>query len=131
MPTPVIAYVRPDEPSPQLAALLKYIEERGFTIVATCREPRQAAEAIVGGLAEIVVASVDPRDGLRSAVAHAGGTLKLVRDRARAVSMRDLLRGALRRGRTPRDIARGLGADTTEVADLIKRMGLEDDRPAD
>jgi hypothetical protein len=126
--TPVIAYVRPDEPPLQLAALLAYIEERGLTIVASCREPGPAAEAVTAGLASVVVASVDPRNGLRSAVAGAGGTLWLVRGRAHLASATDLLRLAVRRGRTPHEIADSLGADTTDVRELLKRID-SDGRP--
>lgn len=130
MGTRVIAFVNPDDVwDRQIQSILGFAEEHDLTIAARCAAPRACAEAVTGGVAELVIASVDPRNGLREAVEAAGGTLLLVRERSRNPSLRDFLGRALKRGRSPHDIAHLTGDTTGEVADLIKRLGLR--RPDD
>lgn len=121
----VIAYVNPDDVwERQIQAILGFTEEHDLSIAARCGLPAACAEAVTGGVAEVVVASVDPRNGLREAVEAAGGRLVLVRERSRNPSLRDFLARALGRGRTPHEIADLTGDTTGEVADLIRRLGL-------
>lgn len=126
----VIAYVNPDDDRVrQVQAILDYIHANDQSIAARCSTPAACAQAISGGMAEVVVAAVDPRNGLREAVASVGGTLALVRERSRNPTLREFLSRAVGKGRTPHDIAHLIGDSTTEVARLIERLGLR--RPDD
>lgn len=132
MATPVIAYVNPDDVwERQIQAILGYVHEHDMTIAARCGLPGACAEAVAGGVAEVVVASVDPRNGLREAIAAAGGSLAIVRERSRVPSLREFLSLVLRRGKTSHDIAHLTGDTTGEVDELIRRLGLRnpDERP--
>jgi hypothetical protein len=125
MTTPVIAYVNPgDAWERQINAILGYAAEHELAIAARCSAPDACALAVAAGVAAVVVASVDPRNGLREAIDAAGGTLRLVRERSRTPSLRDFLAKALGRGKSPREIAHLTGYTTGEVDDMIKRLGL-------
>jgi hypothetical protein len=125
MRTPVIMYVEPDDTAErQHRHIIEYCEDRDLNVTSICESPAAAAEAVRGGIAQVVVAARDPRNGLRHAVTIAGGRVELVRDHNRLPSLRDFLARALRRGRTPHDIASGVGDETTDIAELLKRLNL-------
>jgi hypothetical protein len=132
MATPAIAYIHPGaDEDRQKRNILGYAHTHHLTLEVICSAPQSCAQAVAGGVASVVIASVDPRNGLRDAVTAAGGTLVLVRERSRVPSLREFLNGAVRQGKTPHDIARLTGDTTGEVARLFERLGLRkpDDRP--
>jgi hypothetical protein len=120
-------YVQPDETAErQRRHIIEYCDTYDLDVRSICVSPAAAAEAVAGGIAEVVVAAQDPRNGLRHLVSEAGGRLDLVREHHRLPTLREFLSRALRRGRTPHDIAHGLGSETTDISELLKQLKLDD-----
>lgn len=127
MGTHVIMYVEPDDTAErQRRHILAYCEGEDLDVRSVCVSPAAAAEAVAGGIATVVVAAQDPRNGLRALVAAAGGRVQLVRDQTRLPTLREFLAQALRRGRTPRDIAHAVGDETADIAELLKQLKLNE-----
>lgn len=129
---PAIAYIEPGgNEARQQRAVLDLATRQAFNVVTICAEPGACAAAVAAGLAEVVLAAVDPRNGLREQVAAAGGRAVFAREPRMLPTLRDLLDRALRRGRTPHDIAELLDAETDDVSGLLRRLGLRQPRRPD
>jgi len=130
MSTPVIVYIHPDDQSErQQKAILGHCAEHDLEILGSVATPEAAAQAVGGGISSVVIAATDPRNGLRSQVVAAGGEVRFVRERSRIPTLRDFLSRAVKGGRTPSDIARAIGSETSEISELLKRLGLR--KPTD
>ena|SRR5690348_10347303 len=132
MDIPIVVYIHPDEGDEykQERAILGFCAEHHLSILCSVTSPEAAAQAVHGGISGTVVAATDPRNGLRSLVGLAGGEVRFVRERSRLPTLRDFLGRAVKAGRTPSDIARAIGSETTDISELLKRLGLRkpDDR---
>lgn len=125
MATPAIVYIHPGaDEDKQKRLILDYAHANDLAPEVICSKPESCAQAVAGGVSDVVIAAVDPRNGLRDAISEAGGTLILIRERSRTPSLRDFLGRAASRGKTPHDIAHLIGDTTGEVAKLFERLGL-------
>lgn len=132
MGTKAAIYIHPDgNEDKQQRAVVDHCDRQGYDIASIANTPEAVAQAIADGHAEVVVAATDPRNGLRNLIAVAGGRTEFVRERSRAPTLRDFLNRAVQRGRTNHQIAEGIGSETTDITELLKRLGLRkpDDRP--
>jgi hypothetical protein len=122
---PAVVYVNPGPTAQrQQRAIVDWCTAHGYWVRAMCTEVCACEQAVRAGIARVVVAATDPRNGLRSRVAAAGGRVELVRANDRPPTLADLLRRAVTR-RSPHDIAHGLDMDTTDVSNIIRRLGLD------
>jgi len=125
MGTRVVVYIHPDEhEQKQQKAILGFCAEHDFEICGSARTPESAAQAVAAGISQTVVAATDPRNGLRSMVGVAGGEVVFVRERSRTPTLREFLGRAVNGGRTPSQIARLIGSETTDISELLNRLGL-------
>lgn len=132
MGTRVVIYIHPDQhEQKQERAIIGFCAEHDFEILGAARTPESAAQAVAAGISHTVVAATDPRNGLRSMVGVAGGEMLFVRERSRTPTLRDFLGRAVQTGRTPSQIARLIGSETTDISELLHRLGLRkpDNRP--
>lgn len=123
---PVVAYIHPDDSADkQERTLLKLCRERAFELRAVCNDPSACAQMVAAGLVGIVVAMVDHHVGLRHLVDVAGGNVVFAREHVRLPTLREWLARAVGRGASTRQIAQGVGEDTTDVARLLHMLGLQ------
>lgn len=122
MPTPVIAYVPPDDPGRrQERAILRFAKMHDLAIQALCNDPQACARSITAGAAVVVLAAADPRNGLRHLVAGVGGSILFVREPRERLTVASLFRRLAGRGHSPHDIAEMHGLDTVDVREILRR----------
>lgn len=128
----VIVYIKPGpSDSQQEAAVVDHCRQRRYEGVARADDPDAAANLVRSGLAELVVAAFDPRDGLRHKVRVAGGQVEFVRQPRQPTTVALLFQRLLRRGKTESEIATMHEMNTTDVRQILLRglRGKPDDRP--
>lgn len=122
MPTPVIAYIEVSEQATKIhRAISKFCEERDLEIQALASTPQAAAQAVAAGTAGLVVAAVDPRNGLRHLVTVAHGQVVFVRHPRERLTVAGLFRRLFEHGKTPHEIAEMHDIDTTDVHQILRR----------
>ncbi len=118
----VIVYIKhgPSD-AQQEAAVVEYCHQRDYEGVARASHPDAAASLVNSGLADLVVAAFDPRDGLRHKVRIAGGTVEFVRQPRQPTTVAILFQRLLRRGKTESEIAAMHEMSTTDVRQILIR----------
>lgn len=104
----------------QERVVLKYCDEHGYIVESRCDTPLDCAQVVQAGLVDLVVASHDVQDGLRHLVRLAGGRVEFVRRTRKLPTARDIIRRMSRDRRTPEEIARMIGSETTDVRFALK-----------
>lgn len=128
--TRAVMYVRPGPTADgQRTMVLRMCEQRGIAVDSECNQPEDCAALIADGIVDLVVASHDAHDGLTSMIRDVGGRVEYARRTRRLPTIGNLLQSWHRQGRKPEEIARLLGADTGEVRQAMRRMGLRPNRP--
>jgi hypothetical protein len=122
VPTSVIAYVPPvDTAARQQRAILEFARTHDLYIQVISSNPQACAQAVAGGLARVVLAAADPRNGLRNLVTAAGGSMRFVREPRERLTVAGLFRRLAGRGQSPHDIAEMHGLDTVDVREILRR----------
>ena len=125
MPTRAVAYLTPgDTENRQQRAITDFCHLHDLLVTSRTTNVHAAAQLIHDGLADVVVAETDPRNGLRTAVDAAGGRLEVVHQRANVPTLADWLRRAAGRGITPRQIAAAVGVTTGAVVNVMRMLGI-------
>lgn len=118
----VIIYIKPGPSTEQqIAAVADHCNRQDYEGAARVHHPDEAAALIQSGLADLVVAAFDPRDGLRHVVRLAGGDVEFVRPPSQPTTVTSLFQRLLRRGKTPSEIAQMHDMDTGEVRHILER----------
>lgn len=118
----VIVYIKsgPSD-AQQEAAVVEHCRRRGYEGVARAHDPDSAASLVYSGLADLVVAAFDPRDGLRHMVRLAGGDVEFVRQPRQPTTVAVLFQRLIRRGKTESEIAEMHEMSTTDVRQILLR----------
>lgn len=122
-----VAYLTPGPTEErQTRDITRFCAAHDLDVTARATDVETCARLVASGLAEVVVAAADPRNGLRHRVTVAGGRTVFVREaRGRIPSLADWLRRAAGRGVTPRQIGQAVGEDTTDVSRIMREFGID------
>lgn len=127
-----VLYLRPGATvNRQERAVTRLCDALGLVVISRASDPDVCAGLVADGLAEVVVAEVDPRNGLRHKVTVAGGRVAFARDKTHAPTLADWLRRAIGRGVTPRQIGHAVGESTTDVSRIMRELGIRRPDPKD
>jgi hypothetical protein len=115
-------YIKPGPSHDQQeAAVVDHCRSHEYQGVGVAHDPDAAASLIQSGLAGLVVAAFDPRDGLRHKVRLAGGEVEFVRQPRQPTTVALLFQRLKRSGTTESEIAAMHEMNTTDVRQILLR----------